>query len=154
MKHLHTHGLIDGLFGTHAKRLARCEQKQRTKTLATALHGVTYRIIKTGQARRQRQFFHSVLNERLERGCFYHKGDSKRNVNTNEIVKTKDFDKPIEKLKNGNYNMKSGIVYLCFSTDFLIEEADEWRNDCWNMNTFIFGIFFIDIKVDFCDKYF
>lgn len=30
--------------------------------------------------------------------------------------------------------MKSGIVYLCFSTDFLIEEADEWRNDCWNWN--------------------
>lgn len=29
--------------------------------------------------------------------------------------------------------MKPGIVYLCFSTDFLIEEADEWRNDCWKM---------------------
>ena len=29
--------------------------------------------------------------------------------------------------------MKSGIVYLCFSTDFLIEEADAWRNDCWKM---------------------
>ena len=65
--------------------------------------------------------------------CYIHKGDQKRNVNTNEIVKTKDFEKPIEKLKNGNYKMKSGIVYLCFSTDFLIEEADEWRNDCWKM---------------------
>ncbi len=29
--------------------------------------------------------------------------------------------------------MKPGIVYLCFSTDFLIEEADEWREDCWKM---------------------
>ena len=29
--------------------------------------------------------------------------------------------------------MKSGMVYLCFSTDFLIEEADEWRNKCWQM---------------------
>lgn len=29
--------------------------------------------------------------------------------------------------------MKSGIVYLCFSSDFLIEEAYEWRDDCWNM---------------------
>ena len=65
--------------------------------------------------------------------CYIHKGDSKRNVDTNNIVKTKDFEKPIEKLKNGNYKMKSGIVYLCFSTDFLIEEADEWRNDCWKM---------------------
>ena len=58
---------------------------------------------------------------------------SKRNVDTNEIVKKKDFEKPIEKLKNGNYKMKSGIVYLCFSTDFLIEEADKWRNECWKM---------------------
>ena len=29
--------------------------------------------------------------------------------------------------------MKSGIVYTCFSTDFLIEEADEWREECWKI---------------------
>ncbi len=65
--------------------------------------------------------------------CYIHKGDAKRNVNTNEIVKTKDFEKPIEKLKNGTFKMKSGIVYLCFSTDFLIEDADIWRDECWKM---------------------
>lgn len=65
--------------------------------------------------------------------CYIHKGDLKRNINTNEIIKTKDFNKPIEKLKNGKYKMKSSLVYLCFSTDFLIEEADEWRLDCWKM---------------------
>lgn len=65
--------------------------------------------------------------------CYIHKGDFKRNVNTNEIVKTNDFYKPIQKFKNGNYKMKSGMVYLCFSTDFLIEAADEWREKCWEM---------------------
>ena len=65
--------------------------------------------------------------------CYIHKGDAKRNVNTNDIVKTKDFEKPIVKLKNGNYKMNSGTVYLCFTTDFLIEEADAWRDDCWKM---------------------
>ncbi|MBP3441246.1 MAG: DUF5131 family protein [Clostridia bacterium] len=65
--------------------------------------------------------------------CYIHKGDAKRGIDTSEIVKTKDFCKPIEKLKNGNYKMKSGMVYMCFSTDFLIEEADEWRNECWSM---------------------
>lgn len=65
--------------------------------------------------------------------CYIHKGDAKRGVNTNDIVKTKDFYKPVEKLKNGTYKMKSGMVYLCFSTDFLIEEADEWRKECWSM---------------------
>lgn len=65
--------------------------------------------------------------------CYIHKGDAKRNINTNDIVKTKDFFKPAEKLKNGSYKMKAGMVYLCFSTDFLIEEADMWRAECWKM---------------------
>jgi len=65
--------------------------------------------------------------------CYIHKGDAKRGVDMNEIVKTKDFAKPTERLKNGNYKMKSGIVYTCFSSDFLIEEADSWRGECWKM---------------------
>jgi protein gp37 len=65
--------------------------------------------------------------------CYIHKGDFKRKTNTNDIVKTDDFYKPVQKLKNGAYKIKSGIVYLCFSTDFLIEEADSWRNECWQM---------------------
>lgn len=65
--------------------------------------------------------------------CYIHKGDFKRNIDTNNIIKTKDFYKPIEKYKNGNYKIKSGIVYLCFSTDFLIEEADEWRKEVFEM---------------------
>lgn len=65
--------------------------------------------------------------------CYIHKGDAKRNVDTNKIVKTKDFDKPVQRLKNGNYIMKPGMVYLCFSSDFLIEDADAWRDECWKM---------------------
>ena len=65
--------------------------------------------------------------------CYIHKGDAKRGVDTSKIVKTKDFYKPVERLKNGNYKMKAGIVYTCFSTDLLIEEADEWRPACWQM---------------------
>lgn len=65
--------------------------------------------------------------------CYIHKGDIRRGVDTNNIVKTKDFSKPTERLGNGNYKMKKGIVYTCFSTDFLIEEADVWRGDCWRM---------------------
>ena len=29
--------------------------------------------------------------------------------------------------------MKSGLVYLCFQSDFLIKEADKWRNECFRM---------------------
>lgn len=65
--------------------------------------------------------------------CYIHKGDAKRGIDTAAIVKTKDFYKPVERLKNGAYKMKAGTVYLGFSTDFLIEEADAWRNGCWEM---------------------
>lgn len=66
--------------------------------------------------------------------CYIHKGDLKRGVNTNNIVKTNNFYAPIAKNKAGMYKMKSGQrVYLCFSTDFLIEEGDSWRGECWEM---------------------
>ena len=65
--------------------------------------------------------------------CYIHKGDAKRGVDTSMIIKTKDFDKPVAQLKKGGYKMKPGLVYLGFYTDFLIEEADAWRGDCWKM---------------------
>lgn len=66
--------------------------------------------------------------------CYIHKGDSKRKVDTNHIIKTDKFYAPIDKIKKGEYKIKSGqIVYLCFSSDFLIEEADAWRQQCWTM---------------------
>ncbi|MBY6798586.1 DUF5131 family protein [Clostridium botulinum] len=66
--------------------------------------------------------------------CYIHKGDTKRGVNTNTIIKTDNFNAPVAKNKKGEYKIKSGqTAYLCFSTDFLIEEADEWREECWEM---------------------
>ena len=66
--------------------------------------------------------------------CYIHKGDQKRGMDTNQIVKTEKFYMPVEKDKKGNYKIKPGqLVFLCFSTDFLIEEADAWRGECWNM---------------------
>lgn len=65
--------------------------------------------------------------------CYIHKGDAKRGVDTNLIVQTKDFDKPVAQLKKGGYKMKPGLVYVGFSADFLIEDADAWRGECWQM---------------------
>ena len=70
--------------------------------------------------------------------CYIHKGDAKRGIDTDNIVKTDNFDAPIRKYQRGKnkgeYKMKSGeIVYLCFSTDFLINDADIWRDECWQI---------------------
>lgn len=66
--------------------------------------------------------------------CYIHKGDYKRNIDTNNIVKTDNFYAPIEKNSKCEYLMKPGqTVYVCFSTDFFIEDADKWRTECWRM---------------------
>ena len=68
------------------------------------------------------------------RYCYIHKGDQKRGTDTNNIVKTDNFYAPADKTKSGEYRIKSGrTVYLCFSADFLIEDADRWRPECWKM---------------------
>lgn len=66
--------------------------------------------------------------------CYIHKGDRKRGIDTNQILLTDNFEAPIAKTNKGMYKIKSGqTVYLCFSSDFLVEEADPWRQDCWKM---------------------
>ena len=68
------------------------------------------------------------------RYCYIHKGDSRRGVDTNSIVRTEQFYAPAARTKAGEYKMKPGQqVSLCFSSDFLIEEADGWRDECWRM---------------------
>ncbi|MDE6028730.1 MAG: phage Gp37/Gp68 family protein [Clostridiales bacterium] len=60
--------------------------------------------------------------------CYIYKGDAKRNINTNEIVKTKDFEKPIEKLKNADYKLSIfkdlPIKHKCITAQPLLEKID------------------------------
>ncbi len=68
------------------------------------------------------------------RFCYIHKGDLKRGIDTDNIIKADNFYAPVARNKSGEYKIKSGqTVFLCFSTDFLIEDADEWRSECWQM---------------------
>ena len=66
--------------------------------------------------------------------CYIHKGDARKGINTAEVIRTDKFFAPIEKKKNGEYKIKPGqVVYLCFQSDFLVDEADAWREECWKM---------------------
>ena len=50
------------------------------------------------------------------------------------VTKTEKFDLPLQRKKNGTYKIPSGnLVYTCFTSDFLIEDADEWRAEAWEM---------------------
>lgn len=66
--------------------------------------------------------------------CYVYAGDAKRNKDASIVYKTKDFDKPIQRSRKGEYKVKSGeYVYTCFTSDFMLEEADVWREEAWRM---------------------
>ena len=66
--------------------------------------------------------------------CYVYRGDARRGIDSSIISKTKNFDLPIQKKRNGDYKIPSGaMVYACFTSDFLLKEADEWRIEAWEM---------------------
>jgi len=68
------------------------------------------------------------------RHCYVYRGDSKRDIDSNTVTKTKNFDLPIQKKRNGEYKIPSGtLVYTCFTSDFFLEDADLWRAEAWKM---------------------
>lgn len=66
--------------------------------------------------------------------CYVYRRDESIGKDANVVYKTKDFDLPIRKDRKGEYKYPSNTEFmLCFSSDFFIEEADEWRKDVLNM---------------------
>lgn len=55
-------------------------------------------------------------------------------IPTNKVRKTLSFNLPISKDRKKNWKFPSGTEFgLCFTSDLLIEEADEWRPEIWDM---------------------
>ena len=68
------------------------------------------------------------------RHCYVYRGDAKRDIDSTIVTKTKTFDLPVQKKRNGEYKIPSGtLVYACFTSDFFVEDADYWRTEAWNM---------------------
>lgn len=66
--------------------------------------------------------------------CYVYRGDAKRDVDSSIVVQTKNFDLPIRRKRNGDYKIPSGtFVYTCFTSDFFVKDADEWRAEAWEM---------------------
>ena len=66
--------------------------------------------------------------------CYVYRIDSKYERDSSVVTKNKTFYAPIEKNKKGEYKIKSGsIIYTCFSSDFFVSDADEWRVEAWEM---------------------
>lgn len=67
--------------------------------------------------------------------CYVYYLDGLRNRDAGTVTKCKtDFTLPIKKDRGGNYKIPAGSeLGTCFTSDFFIEEADEWRAEAWKM---------------------
>lgn len=66
--------------------------------------------------------------------CYMYSIDAKHERNPYEVVKTGNFNLPIRKTRGNEYKFPSGTMfYTCFTSDFFVEQADEWRIEAWDM---------------------
>ena len=68
------------------------------------------------------------------KNCYVYRRDASIGKDASIVYKTSSFDMPIKKKRDGSYKLRSGtFVYACMTSDFFVEEADEWRKEIWPM---------------------
>lgn len=68
------------------------------------------------------------------RHCYVYRIDGRHGRDATVVTRTAAFDMPVRRDRKGAYKIPSGrMVYTCFSSDFLVPEADPWRPEAWEM---------------------
>jgi len=68
------------------------------------------------------------------RNCYVYRTDARFEKDSSVVSLTQNFRLPVMKKRDGSYKIPSGeLVWTCFTSDFLVEEADEWRAEAWEM---------------------
>ena len=66
--------------------------------------------------------------------CYVYRIDARHGRDASRVVKTADFDLPVRRDRSGEWKIPDGtLVWTCFSSDFLLKEADAWRPEAWEM---------------------
>ena len=67
--------------------------------------------------------------------CYVYRRDESIGKDASVVTKTGDYDLPLKKNRKGQYKLtaEEGDVFVCMTSDFFLEEADEWRQGCWDM---------------------
>lgn len=66
--------------------------------------------------------------------CYVYRMDGRHGKDADVVKKTNDFYLPIAHARDGSYKIPSGsLIWTCFTSDFLLEDADEWRSEAWRM---------------------
>jgi protein gp37 len=68
------------------------------------------------------------------KNCYVFRRDAMYGIDSRNVYKTKNFDLPLKRKRDGSYKIAPGEnVWTCFTSDFFIEEADQWRDEAWKM---------------------
>ena len=66
--------------------------------------------------------------------CYVYRRDAQYGKDSSVVAKTANFSLPVKRNRAGEYKLSGyDTVYTCFTSDFFLEEADEWRVEAWKM---------------------
>lgn len=69
------------------------------------------------------------------KNCYVYRRDESIGKDASIVTRTGDFTLPLKKDRKGQYKLSSlgGTVYTCMTSDYFLDEADAWRQECWDM---------------------
>lgn len=66
--------------------------------------------------------------------CYMYFLDRMRDKKGTDIYRTANARYPLSKDRRGRYKIQSGeTISVCMTSDFFLEEADEWRGEAWDI---------------------
>lgn len=67
--------------------------------------------------------------------CYMYFMDEQRGIDASVVQRNKGaFDYPLQRRRNGSFKVKPGeLIRICMTSDFLVPEADEWRDEVWSV---------------------
>ncbi len=78
--------------------------------------------------------------------CYVYRRDLAVGRDPTVVYRTNSFALPLKMKKSGSPVLEGGAdVYTCLTSDFFLEEADDWRDEVWNIIRRRKDLFFIII---------
>ena len=67
--------------------------------------------------------------------CYVYRRDQSIGKDASVVTKTRDYDLPLRKDRKGNFKLspEDGVVFACMTSDFFLEDADPWREGCFDI---------------------
>ena len=66
--------------------------------------------------------------------CYMYFLDRARDRDGAEIYRTQSFYYPLQKRRDGSFQIRSGeLIRVCMTSDFFLEDADPWRSEAWEI---------------------